>query len=474
MLLKFASLIAFDKFERFVLKKDSAHHARTMFEDVDDDVRMSKGEVDDVAPVRADGTTVIKDSTLDDYGFAKTVTRTTTEKAVPMARVEYRRTRRGLITTTVDRNVTTTAQDPGSLKVGCSQSHSYNPGGTTDFTRVDLFASAQADSAYWSQDLYSTVNDTVTMSQGMVDNSDPGAVSKGRGLYHTKTSELDDYGFAKTVTRQTTEKNVPDARINFESDHFHTTEARTDANKPSPDTSDVPELGGGSHGLLTMGKQVNYNRGGSGDEVVTKVKAFFRRWEDEIDTQYVVGKVFHFRNATEAERNKIRSEAQNYFNGKATSTGYTIIGNKAPANASFTPQCTLNQYGLYDGQYSAMFYWAASSGGKDCDHVNEWHDLAKWDYFLVSCSMTPTFDETGTVTGYRQVSVKRSVTERIGRGWKNAVDTWVQSKYLIEGSSCSVSPASGEVHMRLITAASTSVEYVEVTGDGAKDIKWKV
>ena len=64
-----------------------------------------------------------------------------------------------------------------------------------------------------------------------------------------------------------------------------------------------------------------------------------------------------------------------------------------------------------------MFYWAASSGGKDCDHVNKWQELAKWDYHLVSCSMTPTFDETGTVTGYRQVSVKRKITERIGRGW---------------------------------------------------------
>ena len=456
-------------------KKDSAHHARTKFEDVDDDVRMATGEVDDTAPQRADGTTVIKDSTLDDYGFVKTVTRTTTEKAVPMARVEYRRTRRGLITTTVDRNVTTTAQDPGSSKVGCSQSHSYNPGGTTDFTRVDLFASAQADSAYWSQDLYSTVTDTVTMSQGGVDNSDPGAISKGRGLYHTKTSELDDYGFVKTVIRQTTEKNVSDARLNFEADHFHTTEVRTTANKASPDTSTLSEVAGGSHELVTIGRQVNYNRGGSGDEVVTKVKAVHRSWEDEIDTQYVVGKVFYFRNATEAERNKIRSDAQRYFDEKASSTGYKSFGDKAPSSASFTPQCTLNQYGLYDGQYSAMFYWAAASGGKDNDHVNSWINQAKWDYKLVSCSVTPSFDqETGSVTGYRQVTVKRDITERIGCGWKYAVDTWVQNKNLIEGSSCSVSPATGEVRLCTVNSATTSVEYVEVTGDGAKDIKWEV
>ena len=456
-------------------KKDAAHHARTKFEDVDDAVVMSTGEVDDTAPTRADGTTVIKDSTLDDYGFVKTVTRTTTEKAVQQARVEYRRTRRGLITTTVDRNVTTTAQDPGDSKVGCSQSHSYNPGGTTDFTKVELQASAKEDSAYWSQDLYSTVNDEVEMSEGQVDKTDPGTVSKGTGYYHTKTSELDDYGFAKTVTRTTTEKNVPDARINFEADHFHKTEVRTDANKSSPDTTAVDELAGGSHGLLTTGKQINYNRGGTGDEVVTKVTAFYRHWEDEIDTQYVVGKVFHFRNATEAEKNAVRENAQQYFNAKAVATGYTVLGPSAPSNASFTPQCTLNQYGLYDGQYSAMFYWAAASGGKDCDHTNTWLNEATWSYYLVSCNMTPTFDhETGSVTGYRQVSVKRSITERIGRGWKYAVDTWVQGKNLIEGSSCSVSPSSGEVHMRLVTEASTSIEYVEVTGDGAKNINWEV
>ena len=151
------------------------------------------------------------------------------------------------------------------------------------------------------------------------------------------------------------------------------------------------------------------------------------------------------------------------------------IGSNAPSNASFTPQCTLNQYGLYDGQYSAMFYWAANSGGKDCDHVNKWHDLATWSYNLVTCNMTPTFDrETGKVTGYRQVSVKRKITERIGRGWHDAVLRWVQGQNLIEGSSCSVSPASGEVRMCIIEKATTSIEYVEVTGNGAKDIKWEV
>ena len=456
-------------------KRDAAHHARTKFEDVDDTVVMSTGEVDDTAPTRADGTTVIKDSTLDDYGFVKTVTRTTTEKAVQQARVEYRRTRRGLITTTVDRNVTTTARDPGDSKVGYSQSHSYNPGGTTDFTKVELQASAKEDSAYWSQDLYSTVNDEVAMSEGQVDKTDPGAISKGEGYYHTKTSELDDYGFAKTVTRRTTEKNVPDARVNFEADHFHKTEVRTNANKLSPDTTEVTELTGGSHGLLTTGRQINYNRGGTGDETVTKVTAFYRSWEDEVDTQYVVGKVFYFRNATKSEKNSIRNKAQNYFNSTALDNGYMGVGSKAPSNASFTPQCTLNQYGLYDGQYSAMFYWAANSGGKDCDHVNKWHNLATWNYYLVSCNMTPTFDhETGNVTGYRQVTVKRKITERIGRGWKYAVDTWVQDKNLIEGSSCSVTPSTGEVRMCIIESATTSIEYVEVTGNGAKDIEWEV
>lgn len=456
-------------------KKDSAHHARTKFEDVDDDVKMAKGEVDDTVPNRAEGTTFTKDSSIDDYGFVKTVTRTTTEKAVPQARVEYRRMRRGLITTTVDRNVTATAQDPGESKVGCSQSHSYNPGGTTDFTKVELQPSNKEDSAYWSQDLYSTVGDTVVMGTGQVDKTDPGAISKGEGYYHTKTSELDDYGFVKTVTRKTTEKPVPDARINFEADHFHKTEVRTEANKQSPDVNEVPELEGGSHGLLTTGKQINYNRGGSGDETVTKVTAFHRSWEDEVDTQYMVGKVFHFRNATESEKDTIRTKAQNYFNEKVESTGYSVLGPKSPSNASFTPQCTLNQYGLYDGQYSAMFYWAAASGGKDCDHSNEWVNIATWNYNLVTCNMTPTFDrETGKVTGYRQVSVKRKITERLGRGWHDAVLRWVQGQDLIEGSSCSVTPATGEIRLCIVENATTSIEYIEVTGNGAKEIEWKV
>ena len=391
------------------------------------------------------------------------------------ARVEYRRTRRGLITTTVDRNVTTTAQDPGDSKVGCSQSHSYNPGGTTDFTKVELQASAKEDSAYWSQDLYSTVNDEVEMSEGQVDKTDPGTVSKGTGYYHTKTSELDDYGFAKTVTRTTTEKNVPDARINFEADHFHKTEVRTDANKSSPDTTAVDELAGGSHGLLTTGKQINYNRGGTGDEVVTKVTPIHRTWDDEVSTQFVEGKTFYFRNATLAERNAVRDAAQQYFDAKCQSTGLIGLATNAPSAASFTPSCVLNQYGLYDGQYSAMFHWDVSSGGKDVDKANDWTLQAEWDYTLVSCNMTPVFDnETGAVTGYRQVTVSRDIKEIMGRGWHSAVLTYIQNKKLIEGTSCQVIPSSGSVHLRLVQSAKTSIEYVEVTGNQAEDIRWEV
>ena len=452
-------------------KKDSAHHARTKFEDIDDTVTMGTGEVDDTAPTRADGTTVVKDSTLDDYGFTKTVERVTTEKEVKSAKVEYRRTRRGLITTTVDRNTTTTAQDPGESKVGSSQSHSYNPGGTLDFTKVELTASSKKDSAYWSQDLFSTVNDAITMQEGQVDEADPGAISKGTGHFHTKSSELDDYGFAKTVVRTTTEKNVPDARLNFEADHFHKTEIRTDANKSSPSTEAVDTLAGGSHGQVTTAKQISFNRGGTGDEVVTKVTPIYRGWEDEVDSKFVVGKIFYFRNATEAERNARRTEAQNYMNATATTYDLYKLGAKCPSNVSFTPSCNLNAYGLYDGQYSVMFHWTAQSGGKDTDHVNTWLNEATWSYNLVSCSMTPTFDqETGDVTGYRQVSVKREVTERMGRGWKAAVDSWVQGRDLIEGSSCSISPVSGEVHMRLITHATTTIEYHE--SDGGEHINW--
>ena len=455
-------------------KTDSAHHARTKFEDVDDEVKMGTGEVDDTAPTRADGTTVIKDSMLDDYGFVKTVTRTTTEREVKGAKVAYRRTRRGLITTTVDRNVTTTAQDPGESNIGCSQSHSYNPGGTTDFTKVELRVSSKEDSAYWSQDLYSTVNDEVEMSKGQVDKTDPGAVSKGTGYYHTKTSELDDYGFAKTVTRTTTEKNVPDARINFEADHFHKTEVRTNANKTSPDETELEELTGGSHGQLSMGKQINYNRGGTADEVVTKVTPVYRSWTDTIDTNYAVGKIFYFRNATSGEWESVRTAAQEYLNSEASSNGLMTVGPYAPSAVSFTPSCTLNAYGLYDGQYSVMFHWAATSGGKGTNHTGDFQLYAEWRYNLVSCNMTPTFSsEDGTVTGYRQVSVKREVHEIKGRGWQAAVDRWMQGKDLIEGSSAQVTPESGDVHLRLIERATTSIEYVEVSGNQAREIEWE-
>lgn len=456
-------------------KTDSAHHVRTLFEDVDDSVTMSSGEVDDTPPSRDDGTTVVKDSNLDDYGFTKTVERVTTEKKVKSARVEFRRTRRGLIKTTTDRNTTTTAADPGEDHIGCSQSHSYNPGGTTDFTKVELTASSKTDSAYWLQDLFTTVNDEVTMNSGTVDNTDPGAVEKGNGYFQVKTSELDDYGFVKTVVQKTKEKNVQDARLNFESDHFRKVEVRTEANSASPNTDAVEALEGGSHSALETAKAVSYNRGGSADSTITKVTPIFRSWEDEVDTKYVVGKTFYFRNATEGEKNNVRSSAQQYADSTAAAYEMPNLGGNSPSATSFTPSCTLNAYGLYDGQYSVMFHWSAQSGGKDVDHTGVDLVEAAWSYHLVTCSMTPSFDpDTGSVTGYRQVSVKRDITERIGRGWQAAVNKYIQNRDLIDGTTCSVSPVSGEYHMRVITDASTSIEYVTVTGSSAKHIKWKV
>lgn len=456
-------------------KTDSAHHSRTKFESVDDTVVMSTGSVDDSEPSRADGTTVVKDSSLDDYGFVKTVTRVTTEQAVTGARVEYRRTRRGLVTTTVDRNVTTTAADPGEDNIGCSQSHSYNPGGTTDFTKVELTASAKKDSAYCSKDLFTSVSDSVTMSSGSIDETEPSDVSVGDGKFVTKTSELDDYGFAKTVERTTTEKNVKDARLSFTADHFRKVEVRTEANSTNPDTSALSELGEGSHSPCDTEKSISYNKGGSADLVVTKVTPIFREWTDEVDTKFVVGKIFYFRNATSTEKDSVRQKAQSYADSEAEANGMIYLGAKCPTSSSFTPSCVLNSYGLYDGQYSVMFHWSAQSGGKDEDHTNKWLNEATWSYYLVTCSMTPSFDSTsGAVTGYRQVSVKRKITERIGRGWKYAVDKWVSGQNLIEGSSCSLSPATGEISMKIIEEASTSIEYVKLKGGSGKDIKWEV
>ena len=195
---------------------DSAHCRKTWFEHEHDTVTMSTGSVDSSELADAgNGIHRIKNSDLDSDGFVKTVVRSVNEIQRLKADASYRRTPRGLITTTVDRNISTPATDPGVGHVGESQSHTSTEGGRFNLTKTVITANLVADSAYCAKNAFEHVHDTVSMSTGAVDAADILDSTIGGGKYAVKTSDLDSDGFAKTVVRMTQEKNQPTAEKTY-------------------------------------------------------------------------------------------------------------------------------------------------------------------------------------------------------------------------------------------------------------------
>jgi hypothetical protein len=193
---------------------DSARSSASRYETEEDEVTLKAGPVDTTSATGGSGgITRVKTSELDEYGIAKTVVRETREQSVPNAEVTYRRMTRGLIKTTVDRNGTTPASDPGASAVGGSSSHTVTPGGLYNLTTVEVSASNLNDSAYHANTVFEDVDDNVTLGTGEVDNAKPSAA--GGGKTHVKTSQLDEYGFVRTADRVTTEKAKAGAQVSY-------------------------------------------------------------------------------------------------------------------------------------------------------------------------------------------------------------------------------------------------------------------
>ena len=140
---------------------------------------------------------------MDEYGVVKTVDRLTTEKAKASASKDIRKTPRATITTTVDRNVGTTASKPGS--VGERQAHEMTPGGQYNFTHVTVEANGDPDSARKAVNAFEEVTDVVSLRTRIQANKRPAATGSG-GKYGEIVQDMDEYGVVKEVDRTTTEK----------------------------------------------------------------------------------------------------------------------------------------------------------------------------------------------------------------------------------------------------------------------------
>lgn len=422
-------------------RPDSAACAKTLFETTSDQVSIRAGSVDSAPPTRETGTTVRKTSNLDDYGFAKTVTTTTTEHPVLKAEVEYRKVKRGLITRVVDKNIRATATIP--TYIGESTSHSYNPGGTTNYTYTKITPSLSPDSAHSEQDYFSSTQDTVQMSRSIVPvRADGGS----QGKYQTVDSTTDDYGFVKTVTRTTTENSVEASKV-YESTHFEKTETSSSIGDTPAEEPEYFE------GKGTLRDTHEFTRGGRRRRTIVKVTPKYRSWEESFTTDYVVGSVFYFRNADAGEKAAEMRKATQYASQLARQ--YSFTNGRNPTSANFTPTVTLNKYGLFDGSYAVEYRWAVETGGCNVDHTR-YHHLASWSYVEKHVTVSPFLvtsgkgdDKTTALGGYTKTSFIRAVNEYVSRGW---TQHGILTKTVGPGSSLSISPSTGITHIKRVDA----------------------
>lgn len=433
---------------------DSAYCAKTVFEHVHDTVEMSTGTVDSTDVTDAgSGVHRVKTSDLDSDGFVKTTTRETTEIEQKNAEKSYRRTVRGLVETTTDRNTATTASDPGASKVGCSEAHRMTPGGRYDLTKTSITASPKADSAYCSRTIFEHVHDTVTMHTGDVSTDD--VTDAGNGLHRVRTEDMDSDGFIKRVIRTTEEREVTDSEIEYESDHFTKSSRITDRNTTATETA-KDYVSADANKIVRV--VVQKTPGGRANKTETTTEAVYRHWDHEVDMDYHYSKTYWFVNATASEKDSLFNTAKAAFESKLSSWRSAY---REPSNHGCNPDVTLNKFGTFDGKFTFTAAWHPESAGGKSIQVNKQF----WYVSYTQVSETYNPETTSEKAYIRKTRVEQDIYMESGRGgerFSNLV-TGINLFHL----SASMDPITQVFHISKTTAQRVTIHYEEQNTDAS-------
>lgn len=428
-------------------KQDSARSEQDAFSTTKDEVVITTGDVDnDLVDGGADGKFASKSSTLDEYGFVTTVTRETTEKTVQDYEVSYRRTTRGLVKSTTTRAGTTPANDPGENKVGYSESHQITPGGKYNLTKTELTATTKIDRAYHGKTVFEKVDDEVTFDTGKVDDTEPD--DAGHGYHYVKTSDLDEYGFARTTVRKTFEKDYADQAVVVDADYFTKTVTKTHKNKTLGPVNEIEHISDGAGEIKTRSRSVN--PGGTMDFVEKSETAKYRYWEDEVDVNYEYVYVIKFRNASDAGRTECLNKAKAKYEAKVTDAQ----DGRMPSSHSISPSSDRNRFGLFDGQYTVHCSWHPESAGQK----NALNAKYMWlEYDAISESYSPRVNEDGSEATVVKTKVTDHVYYEVGRGLNN-FHAVTAGKLNVKSISASYDHITGRYSASVVTFTKYEVE----------------
>lgn len=324
-------------------KPDRAHCSRTVFEHQHDNVATAVSDSPDSSDASQPGVDkdghghyYVKDSVVDSDGVVTTTERDVDEIPVSKSEVQYRKTLRGLITTVVDKNQSSSVPVP--VTVGCVNSSRMNPGGSYDNTTQTRTAAAEPDSSYCSKNVFLHVHDVVSMQEGLSGSEDPhsGCGDAGSGTYYLKTQDTDSDGFVKTVLRKYREKRQDNGTNGAANAHYTSNIVSIRNNSVSAPT---PSFSAGHQTQYVTSRMTD---GGSYDTTVeTRTPGPYNSDSIDIVTNMSEWHAVYFFNATSSN---IESLAHSLNKTYATDTRW--------ATSHFDARVTMNEFALFDGMLS--------------------------------------------------------------------------------------------------------------------------
>lgn len=419
-------------------------------------------------PDAANGVYVERSAQLNSDGSSTVRTVTNNELPVANSTVSYRRTAKGLTTTIVDRNQSgipseavpteISASIPPEDEVGTSVSWEMTNGRLYNITRTTLDITTLPDRAACNKTIYEHQHDTVTMGVGAVDaDCVPEA---GGGVYHQKTSDLDDNGFVRTVDRTVTEIAVPDAQKTCSADYFKTTSRTVSKNAPSafePYPTEV--LSDNDHVIKTVSTQKN--NGGSIDVTVDVVKKQYRTWNHTVDTNYKYSRTVWFVNATKQEADNLYQKEYQDFATKFKIANKNELDSvpydHMPSSYNIQPNITVDEHGLYNGSYSFSAGWETESAGQS---GQEDVSFIYWSYNDRMIQMSAGASDEGA--SYQTTTVDRHVYCASGRGSKLLLNLITGHAALFSGTSMTYNPVSQVWHVTLVNSCKITIEGVGI------------
>ena len=332
---------------------DRGHCQRNVFEHEHDNTEVKKGTTADTsdAPAPGDGKHYRKDSVVDDNGLVTTTVRETVEAEVQNYEHSFDRKPRGLVETVTVKAGKQAAKDPGASAVGSSQAHRMTPGGRYDLTTKTLTPSTEPDSAHCQKTVFEHVHDTVMMSKGQVDKTEPPAA--GGGHYYEKSSDIDSDGLVKTVLRDHAELMGVQSGAAAEATMLSSSTTTVSKGNAAPKTTAVATTGRIESTRSTRAPGGTY-------EITTTVETakMDYRWSAEC-TQNSMFKVatLGFCNLQPSQFSSIVGQMLS----KASGWAGQLMNGAICQSARVSHSSSMNKFGLLDGTVTAVVEWPASA-----------------------------------------------------------------------------------------------------------------